>query len=144
MEWKTGKPNKHGRYLVTRTIFGKYTIIDIVDYGKMDDLEETKKVCWYDHDSDYGDYEVSNVIAWMELPEPFKKKEDSNETKPTINPLKLSKDSPYICTVTGDEYICMGGCGFKSGTQCMDDEDNQCRYRALPPECEEEPGADPP
>lgn len=66
--------------------------------------------------------------------------------KPTMNPLKLSKDSPYICTVSGDEYICMGGCGFKSGTQCMDDceEEGACRYRALPPECEEEPGADPP
>ncbi|MBO7450230.1 MAG: hypothetical protein J6U54_07640 [Clostridiales bacterium] len=64
--------------------------------------------------------------------------------KPTINPLKLSKDSPYICTVTGNEYICMGGCGFKSGTQCMDDsEDTPCQFRALPPDVEE-PGADPP
>lgn len=76
MTWKTGKPKKHGKYLVTRTIFGKYTTISIAIYGKMDDLEETKKVCWYDHDSDYGDYEVDNVIAWMELPEPFEKKEE--------------------------------------------------------------------
>lgn len=64
--------------------------------------------------------------------------------KPTMNQLNLSKDSPYICTVTGNEYICMGGCGYKSGTQCMDDsEDSPCQFRALPPECEE-PGADPP
>jgi len=64
--------------------------------------------------------------------------------KPAMNQLKISEDSPYICTVTGDEYICMGGCGYKSGTQCMDaDEDSPCQYRTLPPE-NEEPGADPP
>lgn len=75
MAWKTGKPKKYGSYLVTKTLFGKYVVVDIVSYGKMDDLEETKKVCWYDYDSEYGYYEVTGVIAWMELPEPFKKKE---------------------------------------------------------------------
>ena len=64
--------------------------------------------------------------------------------KPTMNQLKLSKDSPYICTVTGNEYVCMGGCGYRSGLQCMDDsEDTPCQFRALPPDAEE-PGADPP
>ena len=64
--------------------------------------------------------------------------------KPTVKRFHISNDSPYICTVTGDEYVCMGGCGYKSGTQCMDDnEDSTCGYRALSPNIEE-PGADPP
>ena len=75
MTWRTGKPRKRGKYLVTRMLFGKTTIVDIVWYGKMDDLEETKKVCWHNYDSEYGDYEVSDVIAWMELPKPFENKE---------------------------------------------------------------------
>ncbi len=73
--WKTGKPEKYGRYLVTRMIFDKYSVVDIVNYGEMDNFGKLKKVCWYDHDSEYGDYEVDNIIAWMELPEPFEKKE---------------------------------------------------------------------
>lgn len=76
MMWKTDKPKKHGKYLVTRIIFGKYAIIDIVNYGKMDDLEETKKVCWYGHDSEYGDFEIDNVVAWMELPKPFEERKE--------------------------------------------------------------------
>lgn len=27
---------------------------------------------WYDYDSEYGYYEVSDVFAWQELPEPYK------------------------------------------------------------------------
>lgn len=58
--------------------------------------------------------------------------------KPTVKRFHISNDSPYICTVTGDEYVCMGGCGYKSGTQCMDDsEDSTCGYRALSPNIEE-------
>ena len=74
--WKTGKPKEYGKYLVTRMIFGKYTIIDVMYYGEMDDFGKPKKVCWHGYDSEYGDYEVDNVIAWMELPEPFEKKEE--------------------------------------------------------------------
>lgn len=84
----------------------------------------------HDHFADLCDNCFESFMEWWD--------------KPTINPLKLSKDSPYICTVTANEYICMGGCGFKSGIQCMDDdEDSSCQFRVLPPDAEE-PGADPP
>jgi hypothetical protein len=84
----------------------------------------------YDHRADLCEECYESFMEWW--------------NKPTVKRFHISEDSPYICTVTGDDYICMGGCGYKSGTQCMDDcEDSPCQYRTLPPDSEE-PGADPP
>ena len=66
-------PKKNGRYFVTTD--GNY--VAIKSFAK--NLREIDKYDfdkaepgWYDYDSDFGYYKYHKVIAWMELPEPYK------------------------------------------------------------------------
>lgn len=71
-------PPKDGTYLVTKKIYGK-SVIDIVSYArslyivdKFDFADKKGKGGWYDYDSEYGYYEVTeSIIAWQELPKPY-------------------------------------------------------------------------
>lgn len=50
------------------------------DLHKVDSFDFPKhKSGWYDYDSEYGYYEDTNVIAWMFLPEPYKKESEVQE-----------------------------------------------------------------
>lgn len=71
--WYKNKPRKNGAYLVvTKSNFG--TNISISNYAKnlykIDnyDFYNVKGSGWYKYDSEYGYYEIDNVIAWTELP----------------------------------------------------------------------------
>ena len=65
-------PEEDGRYLVIRQ-FSKLTLTDVIRYAqnlyKVDkyDFSNNKKAGWYDFDSEYGFYEVTDVVAWMPL-----------------------------------------------------------------------------
>lgn len=79
---KENPPQKNGSYLVT------------VDYGptlgksceiarfanileEIDDFDfyNARRPGWYRYDSEYGYYEIDNVIAWMERPKPYEQEE---------------------------------------------------------------------
>jgi hypothetical protein len=57
-------PEKHGYYLVT-TDGSHNAVIDIAEYGKFFRKPEYEYVCEWN--------KASRVIAWMLLPEPYKK-----------------------------------------------------------------------
>ena len=64
-------PQKAGKYLVYLS-FGLDGYMDTAWYtacyaGCEEHLRG--KAIWYDHDSEYGDYELRNVTHWMPLPE---------------------------------------------------------------------------
>ena len=66
-------PKKDGRYLVTTD--GNYVAIKSFakNLRKIDKYDFDKaEPGWYDYDSDFGYYKYHKVIAWMELPEPYK------------------------------------------------------------------------
>ncbi len=78
--WHKDKPKKDGRYLVVTTINWN-TIKDDIKYHiqisnfaknlyEVDkyDFPNDKRSGWYKYDSEYGYYEIDNVIAWTELP----------------------------------------------------------------------------
>lgn len=71
MGWQTGKPKKRGKYLITAEyIFGdKIRYVDIAYYGIM---YGEKHECFYQVDSEWGDYELKGVLAWMPLPNAYK------------------------------------------------------------------------
>lgn len=66
-----GQPDIDGVYLVT-VLFHKVKFVCIRSYGipKYSNVR-TKKRCWYNYDSEYGDYVCDDIIAWMPLPRPF-------------------------------------------------------------------------
>lgn len=74
---KDGLPEKNGAYLCTVNCLGK-NLVQTVNFAnnlnKIDPFNffEYNRAGWYDHDSEYGDYEVEDVVAWMELPKPYK------------------------------------------------------------------------
>ena len=72
-------PTTNGAYWVTL----KSSVGEFVDKARWsDDLHKVDEFDfpvehrpgWYDYDSEYGHYEVPNVVAWMSLPEPYKAK----------------------------------------------------------------------
>lgn len=65
-------PQKDGKYLVwlPQIIAGEGDI-DLLYYGKPDGINKRDERCFYDADSEWGDVPYDDVIAWMELPEPF-------------------------------------------------------------------------
>lgn len=71
--WHKNKPRKSGTYLVVTKSIG--THISIANFAKnlykIDnyDFYDAKKSGWYKYDSEYGYYEITNVVAWTELPE---------------------------------------------------------------------------
>ncbi len=72
--WHKDKPRKNGTYFViTKSRFGTY--YDILNFAKnlykVDnyDFYNSKRSGWYKYDSEYGHYEVINVVLWAELPD---------------------------------------------------------------------------
>ena len=75
-------PEEPGMYIIT----GEYTssgtkslYVDICEYGRpytYPDGYDQPDVCFYFDDEDVGPIEIENVIAWMPLPEPYKKEEE--------------------------------------------------------------------
>lgn len=74
-------PKKGGKYLVYidddwhYTIGIVYFVPNLHKYNSYVFLNE-RRPGWCQYDSDYGDYEVSNVTYWMPLPEPPKEAKD--------------------------------------------------------------------
>lgn len=78
-------PEKDGKYLTTekcpimnypgtlciRNFTNTLSKVDSSVFGRR------RKAGWYDYDSEYGYYGVSDVIAWQELPKPYKETEDA-------------------------------------------------------------------
>ncbi len=73
--WRTGKPTKSGKYIVTLIGIGGYRFVSIMHYDKplMPNIE-VSGACWYRDDDEWGDvvYDDKNILAWMPLPEPYK------------------------------------------------------------------------
>ena len=61
------------RVLVTISLVDGSTLTRIAWYG-IPMFENN--VCFYESDSEGGDYEISGVIAWMPLPRPYKRSDN--------------------------------------------------------------------
>lgn len=74
-------PKEDGEYLVSTT----YDTTKILSYAnnlqQVDEYDfwNVKGAGWYDYDSEYGYGLYDEVIAWCELPEPYKESESENE-----------------------------------------------------------------
>ncbi len=78
-------PEKIGNYLVTqKTSFSDYVYTSIASYAlNLHDVDEydfadKKRPGWYE-DSEWGYYELKDVMAWMPLPEPYKAESECEE-----------------------------------------------------------------
>ena len=73
--WRTGKPTKGGKYIVTLIGIGGYRFVSIMHYDKpfMPNIE-VSGACWYRDDDEWGDvvYDDKDILAWMPLPTPYK------------------------------------------------------------------------
>lgn len=83
VRWNTGTPKHGGRYLVTRRVpwYNQHETKDIVDicsYGNVETYYGEKKRCWYMFDSEYGDYEVEDVVSWAAMPAGYVPEEVDN------------------------------------------------------------------
>ena len=71
-------PEKNGDYLCCSSGMAIITCGFANELYKVDEWDfcdykgKSKKRGFYDYDSEYGYYEVDNVVAWMPLPEPYK------------------------------------------------------------------------
>ena len=72
-------PEERGVYLVTqKAIFPGHVFRRIVCYApNLHDVNEydfkgKERAGWYEYDSEWGYWELDDVIAWMPLPEPYK------------------------------------------------------------------------
>lgn len=79
-------PEEKGTYLVTqKATFTDYVYISVAGYAlNLHDVDEydfegKKRAGWYEYDSEYGYYEIDNVVAWMSLPEPYKAESEVQE-----------------------------------------------------------------
>ena len=79
---KIALPNKDGSYLCTVKHSNKYTSIMILGFVKdlykfdkyeFEEYRGLKQSGWYNHDPEWGTYEVHGVVAWMELPKIYNK-----------------------------------------------------------------------
>lgn len=74
---KNGLPEKNGTYLCTENSIG-FDFVEVLSFANnlsnVDDFDffGFNHAGWYDCDSEVGHYEVKNVVAWMELPKPYK------------------------------------------------------------------------
>ena len=70
-------PEEDGRY-VCQTLDGDYDYIEILSFAKnlskicKYDFYGKKYAGFYEYDSEWGYFEVDNVIAWQPLPEAYK------------------------------------------------------------------------
>ena len=75
-------PEKDGEYLVTVSSFcGLPQCIEVLSFAtdlhKVDEYEFPEHKCgFYEYDSEWGYLEVDDVIAWMPLPEPYRKESE--------------------------------------------------------------------
>lgn len=71
------QPEEGGEYLVTLRWSDYPNSVDTLhftnDLSSVDEVGYAgeKRPGWYEYDSDYGCYEIDNVIAWMPHPEPY-------------------------------------------------------------------------
>ena len=79
-------PEERGVYLVTqKAIFPGHVFRRIVSYApnlhdvNEYDFEGKKRAGWYKYDSEWGYWELEDVIAWMPLPEPYKAESEDKE-----------------------------------------------------------------
>lgn len=73
--WRTGKPTKSGKYIVTLIGIGNYRFLDIMHYDKpCMPNREVSGACWYRYDDEWGDvvYDDKDILAWMPLPKPYR------------------------------------------------------------------------
>ena len=72
------QPEEDGEYLVTLRWSDYPNSVETLhftnDLSSVDGVGYAgeKRPGWYEYDSDYGCYEIDNVIAWMPRPEPYK------------------------------------------------------------------------
>lgn len=72
------QPEEDGEYLVTLHWSNYPNSVETLhftnDLSSVDEVGYAgeKRPGWYEYDSDYGCYEIDNVIAWMPRPEPYK------------------------------------------------------------------------
>lgn len=69
-------PQETGEYLVTIKVTEKYSYVTIRNWGEMIDFNGKHRTTWHFYDSEWGSMVQNGVIAWVELPEPFKKEVD--------------------------------------------------------------------
>lgn len=62
--------------LVTFSLIEKYSWVKIARYGTP--IYEDK-ICFFENDSEWGDYEISGVTAWMPLPKPYERRTDATD-----------------------------------------------------------------
>lgn len=68
-------PKKDGEYLVVKSIFGMFSIIDVCKFThslhKVDkfNFPNEDRPGWYAYDDEYGYVEWSGITHWVELPE---------------------------------------------------------------------------
>lgn len=72
-------PDKHDSYLVVYPLLNDGKCIDILDYGIV--YPDQSKPFFYKFDSEFGDVEYDDVIAWMPLPELWEGADDERPYK---------------------------------------------------------------
>ena len=73
-------PCEDGRYLVSYWLMKDMPWISVMYYGKPT-FPEKDHPCFYVSDGEYGDVEYNDIVAWMPLPEPFRKDEEKGEAE---------------------------------------------------------------
>ena len=75
--WHTENPTQNGRYLCTISLTPSIRYLSIYTWAtslkSVDEymFADSDRPGWYNYDSEYGNYEVHDIIAWTELPEPY-------------------------------------------------------------------------
>ena len=91
-------PNESGSYLVTVPMDNGDSYVDALDYHKGK---------FYEYDSEWGDIEYDDVLAWMPLPEPYKA---DRKTEPNlILPERMERGERFevgetIVVMNRDDY----------------------------------------
>ena len=78
-------PKKNGKYLVSlrnRRYTGGcvevcYFAKSLYRVDRYDFADKRGKSGWYDYDNEWGHHEITDVVAWQELPEPLKEDESN-------------------------------------------------------------------
>lgn len=78
-------PKASGRYIVTRHFFDN-DFVEMANYATdlhtVDKYDFPKhKAGWYNDDSEYGHYELDDIVAWMPKPESYKASQMGKKAK---------------------------------------------------------------
>ena len=69
-------PEEYSRCLVTVKMYGGFRDVRLCTYGRpIYSFTETHGACFYETDSEWGDFEIGGVIAWMPQPESYEESE---------------------------------------------------------------------